>query len=131
MASTNKIPKREIRIFYKTDNMLFPQLKYKIDKERNEVACMASFVPTFEPVMPQDVVMTTEVPLGVELCQGKDFCFIFLVDCSGSMSGARMKTTNEALKLFIQSLPIGCDFSILRFGSHSQYMGQQIWTYSD
>jgi uncharacterized protein YegL len=46
--------------------------------------------------------------MGVELSQGKDFCFIFLVDCSGSMSGSRMNTTNEALKLFIRSLPIGC-----------------------
>lgn len=52
MASSNKIPKREIRIFYKTDNMLYPSLKYKIDQEKQEVACMASFVPTFEPVMP-------------------------------------------------------------------------------
>lgn len=52
MEATNIIPKREIRIFYKTDNMLHPQLKYKIDKEKDEVACMVSFVPTFEPVMP-------------------------------------------------------------------------------
>lgn len=49
MAASNKVPKREIKIFYKTENMLQPQLKYKLDEQTNEVACMVSFVPTFEP----------------------------------------------------------------------------------
>lgn len=48
------------------------------------------------------------------------------------MSGGPMRTTNEALKIFIQSLPIGSQFSILRFGSSSEYvLNQQIWEYSD
>ena len=42
--------------------MFIPQLKYKIDKERNEVACMATFVPTFEPKHPQDIVISNETP---------------------------------------------------------------------
>ncbi len=32
--------------------MFEPQLKYKVDKEKNEVACLAAFVPTFEPKHP-------------------------------------------------------------------------------
>ena len=52
LSSSNVIPKREIRIFYKTENMLEPQLKYKVDSVNNEVACMISFVPTFEPKHP-------------------------------------------------------------------------------
>jgi von Willebrand factor A domain-containing protein 5 len=43
--------------------------------------------------------------------------FIFLVDRSGSMSGQKMEMTKEALKLFIQSLPPGCLFEIISFGS--------------
>jgi von Willebrand factor A domain-containing protein 5 len=43
--------------------------------------------------------------------------FIFLVDRSGSMSGKKMEMTKEALKLFIQSLPPGCLFEIISFGS--------------
>ena len=43
---SNKIPKREIRFFYRTENMFLPQLKYQKSPD-GEVACMASFVPTF------------------------------------------------------------------------------------
>lgn len=48
------------------------------------------------------------------------YLFIFLVDRSGSMSGSRMDLTKEALKLFIQSLPLGCSFAILGFGDTSK-----------
>lgn len=43
--------------------------------------------------------------------------FIFVVDCSGSMSGSRIKKARECLDLFIRSLPQGCFFNIIRFGS--------------
>ena len=85
MASSNKLPKREIRICYKTEHMIEPQLKYKINDDTNEVACMVSFVPTFEPQQPQDIVVTSESPVAAALSSGSDFCFVFLVDCSGSM----------------------------------------------
>jgi Mg-chelatase subunit ChlD len=41
------------------------------------------------------------MPESTELSKGEDFCFIFIVDRSGSMSGKKMETTKEALKLFI------------------------------
>lgn len=47
MQSGNNLLKNDIKIYYKTLNMFSPQLKYKIDDERNEVACMVNFVPTF------------------------------------------------------------------------------------
>ena len=52
MPVSNKIPKREIKVYFKTENMIAPKLKYKIDKEKEEVACMVSFVPTFEQKFP-------------------------------------------------------------------------------
>lgn len=48
---------------------------------------------------------------------GNGFHFIFIVDCSGSMSGSRMTIAKEALDLFVRSLPLGCSFSIIEFGS--------------
>lgn len=87
--------------------MLKPQMLYQVDKLKGEVACMASLVPTFEPIEPQDATITTETPESAEISMGRDFCFIFIVDRSGSMSGHRMETTKQALKLFIQSLPVG------------------------
>ena len=32
--------------------MLEPQLRYTLNKEKNEVACMITFTPTFEPTYP-------------------------------------------------------------------------------
>ena len=43
--------------------------------------------------------------------------FIFLVDRSGSMRGKKMEMSQEALKLFIQSLPIGAMFEVVSFGT--------------
>jgi uncharacterized protein with von Willebrand factor type A (vWA) domain len=43
--------------------------------------------------------------------------FIFVVDCSGSMSGGRIHRARECLQLFIRSLPAGSFFDIVRFGT--------------
>ena len=46
------------------------------------------------------------------------FHFIFLVDRSGSMNNfGRIERARDALTIFIRSLPVGCRFSILSFGS--------------
>jgi Mg-chelatase subunit ChlD len=78
---------------------------------------MASIVPTFTPPNPQDTdpdpeTVENEKPEELDAIQiagqaEKDNVFIFIVDRSGSMSGQKMEMTKEALKLFIQSLPLG------------------------
>lgn len=46
-----------------------------------------------------------------------DQIFIFLVDRSGSMGNKKMQMAKDALKLFIQSLPIGAMFEVVSFGT--------------
>jgi Mg-chelatase subunit ChlD len=65
--------------------------------------------------------VTSDLPEGVTLTKGEDFCFIFIVDRSGSMGVKRMEITKDALKLFIQSLPVGSQFAILSFGTKSYW----------
>jgi len=102
----------------------------------NEHACLASFVPTFEqPISSELPVISNEAPEETQLAVGAEFCFIFVVDRSGSMAGRRMDITKEAMKLFIKSLPVGCTFAILGFGSASEFVlfnrVDAIWTYND
>lgn len=94
-----------------------PQLLYTVD-DKKRVAAMVNFVPTFEPVEPQEVVFSDQAPESqFDDVKGSDFCFIFIIDRSGSMRGQRMKIACEALELFLQSLPEGSSFNVYSFGN--------------
>ncbi|KAF1393789.1 hypothetical protein PFLUV_G00019690 [Perca fluviatilis] len=48
--------------------------------------------------------------------------FVFLLDRSGSMDGARIKSARETLLLLLKSLPMGCYFNIYSFGSNHEHI---------
>ena len=101
--------------------MMKPRLLYAKDESSMQVACVASLVPTFDPPAPQEEmeVLHDQEPQMIELMPGSDFHFIFIVDRSGSMQlHGRMQQARDALKIFIQSLPTNCEFSIISFGSY-------------
>ena len=99
--------------------MMIPQLLFAMSPDGKEAVCSVALVPTFDPVSPQDVfkLAKDEKPESTKLSDGKEFHFIFLVDRSGSMSGSGIKVARDALILFIRSLPEGCDFSVISFGT--------------
>lgn len=118
---------KQVSIFYRTEDMLMPRLLFEESpKHPDEVAVMASLVPTFEPKQPQECKVTeAEEPVATPHGKPGDFLFVFVVDRSGSMHGMRIEVTKQALKLFIQSLPFGCKFDILSFGSSWESMAKQ------
>ena len=84
---------------------------------------MASFMPTFT-----NSELTCEVTEGSLEEQDlpkeleSKYQYIFVVDRSASMGlENRMQITIDALILFIQSLPSGCKFGILSFGSDIEW----------
>jgi hypothetical protein len=48
---------------------------------------------------------------------GENIEFVFVIDCSGSMSGSRIQHAKQSLRTFIESLPRNSFFNIIRFGS--------------
>ena len=47
-------PSQVMDIYYKTADMLIPQLFYAETPDKAQVACSVSLLPTFEQVAPQD-----------------------------------------------------------------------------
>lgn len=48
--------------------------------------------------------------------------FMFVLDRSGSMGGGPIRRAGEALQLFLRSLPPGCHFNIIGFGSSTELL---------
>lgn len=56
---------------------------------------------------------------------------IFLVDCSGSMTGQRIAAAKTALNLFLRALPMTCHFNIYKFGSRFVSLWSSSNSYTD
>lgn len=86
---TDSPPRKDIRIFYKTtDMMLTPNLFVeKSFRYPLKVAVAATFAPTFEKKSNKmRMYATDEVPEKLPV-NGTEFHFVFIIDRSGSMSG--------------------------------------------
>lgn len=57
--------------------------------------------------------------------------FVFVVDRSGSMSGSKNDSARETLLLFLKSLPDGCYFNVVGFGSSYRTLFKKSKLYND
>ena len=57
--------------------------------------------------------------------------FIFVVDCSGSMSGTEINLAAQCLIFFLKSLPENCYFNIVRFGTDYKPLFENPVIYSE
>ncbi|CDW77144.1 von willebrand factor a domain-containing protein 5a-like [Stylonychia lemnae] len=57
--------------------------------------------------------------------------YVFFIDRSGSMQGLRIDLAVQALKLFLHSLPIGCLFNVVSFGSNYEMLFEKSKHYDE
>ncbi|XP_052099163.1 von Willebrand factor A domain-containing protein 5A-like isoform X2 [Mytilus californianus] len=57
--------------------------------------------------------------------------FIFVIDRSGSMGNVRIKKAKETLLLLLKSLPVGCLFNVVSFGSNFSTLFEQSEEYNE
>ncbi|VDI27450.1 Hypothetical predicted protein [Mytilus galloprovincialis] len=84
-------------------------------------------------LLKEDLLMLNFYP---DLKQGDDTEdskreFIFVIDRSGSMSNERIKKAKETLLLLLKSLPVGCLFNVVSFGSDFSTLFEQSEEYSE
>ncbi|XP_065183199.1 von Willebrand factor A domain-containing protein 5A-like [Sycon ciliatum] len=94
-------------------------LSSQADVDQGSAALMLTFMPEFEDSMSE---------------QAEDLEFVFLVDRSGSMgygggASTPIRQCRDALQLFLRSLPEGCAFNIVGFGSRYEKLFEESLVY--
>ena len=102
---------RDVVVLVATEEGHRPRLL--VEKGKNSTAVLLTCVPRLEDL--------TKVPSEV----------IFLIDCSGSMSGQSILMAKEALSLLLNSLPTDSTFNIVRFGSSMEMLFPSSQPYTD
>ena len=69
--------------------------------------------------------------LGERMSEAKNNEFVFVVDCSGSMSGSRIVSARESLQVFISSLRLGSYFNVVPFGSRFEPLFRSCQEYNE
>ena len=130
--------KEDLKISFRLQNIDDTRFLFqKSEKYPNQVAVMASFLPTFTS---SDEMKSNNIKFSTGSLEEQDlpnyldnkYQFIFLIDRSGSMGMYnRMDITNDAVILFLQSLPAGSRFGMLGFGSDTKWCTGMINDYNN
>ncbi|WAQ96448.1 VWA5A-like protein [Mya arenaria] len=87
--------------------------------------------PGKEGLLKEDMLMVSFHPDLKEVAMATSGEYVFIIDRSGSMKGNRIKNAKEALLLFLKSLPAGCYFNVVSFGSNYKCLFDKSKEYSE
>lgn len=124
------IPNKDFFFTYTTEDFQLPS--YVFGRTDASSTAMLSFIPKFCDLSIDDAYKASiegkKFETEIDKVKGE---YIFLLDRSGSMEGARIEKAKEALILFIKSLPLDTYFNIFSFGSRSEKMFESSVKYND
>jgi len=133
-------PSHSIQVTSRSDNNQYPTMDAYLIQENTHldrdiilnIDLKQQEILTYT-LLEQQAIMVSLVPT-LKLCDTSNKMnqinceYIFIVDCSGSMSGEnKIGYARQAMSIFIKSLPSGSYFNIFRFGStYEQFKREQI-----
>ena len=135
VVNSTHIPNEDVVITYCYKGMGLPSLLLQYSQQFDEYAALFSISPKLPNQHLEESKDSEEsknppqsTESSKEMCRGEH---IFILDCSGSMSGGKIRMAREAAALFIRSLPIDSLFNIIFFGSDLRLLFPSSLKYSD
>ena len=130
-ATSAPIFNRDFVLYFRNDEVFKPQVYLaKHPKFEGDYLAFLSFFPAFNSFSVEDVIgfLAKESKVDLYLASiDQDIAsskgeFVFIVDRSGSMDGARVENMKKALAGFLDVLPVDSYFNVISFGYSSEKM---------
>ena len=122
---------RDFVLYFRNEEVFKPQVYLaKHPKFERDYVAYLSFFPAFNSFNPEEVLGFLAQESRVDLYRAsidQDIAsskgeFVFIVDRSGSMHGARVENMKKALADFLDVLPVDSYFNVISFGSATERM---------
>ncbi|KAM3129980.1 hypothetical protein pb186bvf_017876 [Paramecium bursaria] len=133
----NQDPKNTFVLIFQNKNIHDPLILLthtNNDQLQHQKYCATiQFIPQFNPLKLDDAYQAYQEENDDESnlfgfnAKGE---YIFVIDRSGSMQGKRIEKAKQALKLFLQSLPVDSYYNIVSFGSKGKRQYKQSLKYN-
>jgi hypothetical protein len=89
------------------------------ESDSSQQVCQTFMEQKWDAIVMMSITLSRDqLPLHTQHGQLYPSEFLFVIDCSGSMSGSNIQSAAETLITCVRSLPSGSYFNIIAFGSH-------------
>ena len=91
----------------------------RLESEYKQVCDQSCLGKRWDATVMMNITVSKDLlPLHIQQFQLHPSEFVFVIDCSGSMSGTNIQSAADMLITCVRSLPMGSYFNIVAFGSH-------------
>jgi len=124
------LPNKDFELLYINGKEGEPS--YILTPTESGYCAMVTFFPQFEKISSDAAFASLQHAKKIETIPDMNKTrgeYIFLLDRSGSMKGARIQMAKEALSLFLKSLPVNSLYNVISFGNNFSSLHQESQKY--